>query len=146
MTGFPALEFFSGNGESRGPIPGDRAGAQVRAWSWERKRLTRKKSAYSAVSHAAFVIMLGNLDAAGHGERAGPGEDHGARVTFLLGAVPISGVSGRPELLDDIGRGLGLLKAQDVRRFLGQVIQEILCATPSGMPFTFHEMIFTTRD
>src|SRR5207244_5304867 len=64
-------------------------------------------------------------DALSDVDRAGPGEYRRAGITFLLRRVPIGGIGRRPELLDIVRAALGFLKAEHVRLFGIEVIEEV---------------------
>ena len=76
--------------------------------------------------HAAFAVVLGDVDVRRDLKGALAGEDGGAGVAFLLGAVPIGGIGGGPELLDLVGGALGLLEAEDIRLFRLEVFEKVL--------------------
>ena len=79
-----------------------------------------------APDHPAFAVVFGFADAALDLDRPVLGEDGGARVALLLGDVPIRGVGQRPELLNIVRLGPGLLEAENVGAFRGEVVQEVL--------------------
>jgi len=69
--------------------------------------------------------VQGDADVGGDLERAGAGENGGAGIALLLGAVPIGGVVARPELFDVVGGATGFLEAEDVGLFGVEEFEEV---------------------